>query len=103
MIAPSCANEFGHDLHSTALMQGSGDNMFCIEVHQCRQLTVMRVSGFRFFFYSREKSEPAHIHVEQGDRVAKFSLNPVNLAESHGFRVRGPRCGGCVHWSLSIA
>jgi hypothetical protein len=49
--------------------------------------TVLRVSGFRFFFYSLEGSEPVHIHVEQGDRVAKFWLNPVRVAESHGFRV----------------
>jgi Domain of unknown function (DUF4160) len=48
--------------------------------------TVLRASGFRFFFYSLEGSEPPHIHVEHGDRVAKFWLNPVNLAESHGFR-----------------
>lgn len=48
--------------------------------------TVLRFSGFRFFFYSLEGSEPPHIHVEHGDRVAKFWLNPINLAESHGFR-----------------
>ena len=48
--------------------------------------TVLRVYGFRFFFYSLEGSEPPHIHVEQGDSVAKFWLNPVNLAESRGFR-----------------
>jgi hypothetical protein len=48
--------------------------------------TVLRVSGFRFFFYSREGSEPAHIHVEQGESVAKFWLEPVSVAESHGFR-----------------
>jgi len=48
--------------------------------------TVLRVSGFRFFFYSLENSEPPHIHVEQGDRVAKFWLNPVSLAETYGFR-----------------
>ena len=48
--------------------------------------TVLRLSGFRFFFYSLEGSEPPHIHVEQADNVAKFWLNPVNLAESHGFR-----------------
>jgi Domain of unknown function (DUF4160) len=48
--------------------------------------TVLRVSGFRFFFYSLEGNEPAHIHVEQGDNVAKFWLEPVTLAESHGFR-----------------
>jgi hypothetical protein len=49
--------------------------------------TVLRISGFRFFFYSLEGSEPPHIHVEHGDRVAKFWLDPINLAESHGFRV----------------
>lgn len=48
--------------------------------------TVLRVSGFRFFFYSMEGSEPPHIHVEHGDNVAKFWLQPVGLAESHGFR-----------------
>jgi hypothetical protein len=48
--------------------------------------TVLRISGFRFFFYSLEGSEPPHIHVELGDRVAKFWLDPVGLAESYGFR-----------------
>jgi hypothetical protein len=44
--------------------------------------TVLRVSDFRFFFYSLEGSEPAHIHVEHADKVAKFWLDPVSLAES---------------------
>lgn len=53
--------------------------------------TVLRVSGFRFFFfrfffYSLEGSEPPRIHVEHGDKVAKFWLMPVSVAESHGFR-----------------
>jgi Domain of unknown function (DUF4160) len=48
--------------------------------------TVLRISGFRFFFYSLEGSEPLHIHVEHGDKVAKFWLQPVGLAESYGFR-----------------
>ncbi len=48
--------------------------------------TVLRVSGFRFFFYSLEGAEPAHIHVEHGDYVAKFWLEPVSLAASRGFR-----------------
>ena len=51
--------------------------------------TVLRVSGFRFFFYGLyglEGSEPAHIYVEHGDNVAKFWLEPVSLAQSHGFR-----------------
>jgi hypothetical protein len=48
--------------------------------------TVLRTSGYRFFFYSLEGSEPPHIHVEHGDSVAKFWLDPVSLAESRGFR-----------------
>jgi hypothetical protein len=48
--------------------------------------TVLRVAGFRFFFYCLEGTEPAHIHVEHRDKVAKFWLNPVDLAESRYFR-----------------
>ena len=48
--------------------------------------TALRVSGFRFFFYSLEGAEPPHVHVEHGDKIAKFWLEPVSLAESRGFR-----------------
>ena len=41
--------------------------------------TVMTVSGFRFFFYSMEGSEPAHIHVERDQSTAKFWLDSVQL------------------------
>lgn len=48
--------------------------------------TVLRIDGYRFFFFSLEGSEPAHIHVEHGDKVAKYWVNPVALANSIGFR-----------------
>lgn len=48
--------------------------------------TALRIEGHRFFFYSLEGSEPSHIHVERGDDVAKFWLEPVSLARSRGFR-----------------
>ena len=48
--------------------------------------TVLRTSGFRFFFYSLEGTEPPHIHVERAENVAKFWLQPVSLAGSYGFR-----------------
>lgn len=48
--------------------------------------TVLRVKGYRFFFFSLEGNEPPHIHIEQGNRVAKYWLSPVNLASSSGFR-----------------
>jgi hypothetical protein len=47
--------------------------------------TVMRVGPYRFHFYSREDGEPPHIHVARDDYEAKFWLDPVALATSHGF------------------
>lgn len=48
--------------------------------------TVARIGEFRFFFYSLENREPAHIHVERDDSTAKFWLSPVHLASNKGFR-----------------
>lgn len=43
--------------------------------------TVFRQGKYRFFFYSKEGSEPPHIHVTSGDGDAKFWLQPaVELA-----------------------
>lgn len=53
--------------------------------------TVLRLRGFRFFFYSNEGSprEPVHIHVEKDDREAKFWLRPeVSLAYNDGYDAR---------------
>ena len=47
---------------------------------------ILRVGGFRFFFFSREGREPRHVHVEQAERYAKFWLEPIKLVESRGFR-----------------
>jgi hypothetical protein len=46
--------------------------------------TILFLNGFRFFFFSQEGSEPPHIHVEHGDKVAKYWLNPVELAIVRG-------------------
>ena len=48
--------------------------------------TVMRTAGYRFFFFSNERNEPLHIHVESAEKYAKFWLDPVGLAESIRFR-----------------
>ncbi|HQU43618.1 MAG TPA: DUF4160 domain-containing protein [Pirellulales bacterium] len=47
--------------------------------------TVMRAGPYRFFFYSGDGNEPAHIHVERDDCEAKFWLEVVRLAGSRGF------------------
>ena len=49
--------------------------------------TILRVGPYRFFFYSREETRP-HIHIEEGNKTAKFWVQPVDLAESHGFSTR---------------
>ncbi len=38
--------------------------------------TILNKNGFRFFFYSNENNEPAHIHVEKGDAEGKIWLEP---------------------------
>lgn len=46
--------------------------------------TVLRAESFRFFFFSNERQEPPHIHVERGDGYAKLWLDPVCLADAEG-------------------
>jgi hypothetical protein len=47
--------------------------------------TVMRAGGFRFFFYSTDRSEPPHVHVRSGRRTAKIWLDPVQVDSSSRF------------------
>ena len=39
--------------------------------------TVLFQNGFRFFFYSNENNEPAHIHVRKGSGEGKIWLEPI--------------------------
>jgi len=48
--------------------------------------TILRIQGFRFYFFSLDRSEPSHVHVAHGDKLAKYWLAPVELARSEGFR-----------------
>ncbi|MGP1678291.1 MAG: DUF4160 domain-containing protein [Burkholderiales bacterium] len=41
--------------------------------------------AYRNFFYSHDLREPSHVHVQRDRRFAKFWLQPVGLASSHGF------------------
>lgn len=50
--------------------------------------TVLSVAGYRYFFYSDERDEPAHVHVERGECVAKLWLNPVAVVYSGCMRGR---------------
>lgn len=48
--------------------------------------TVLHVGGYRFFFYSDERNEPPHVHVEASERRARFWLTPVESSWNDGFR-----------------
>jgi hypothetical protein len=48
--------------------------------------TALRFGPYRFYFYSHEAKELAHVHIDRDDASAKFWLNPVQLAANFGFR-----------------
>ena len=47
--------------------------------------TVLRIQGFRLYFWSREPNEPPHIHLDRGGASAKVWLEPVALASNTGY------------------
>lgn len=50
--------------------------------------TVLRSGPYRFFFFSNEAGEAVHIHVQRERMLAKFWLDPVQVARSTGFSPR---------------
>jgi len=48
--------------------------------------TVLRIDGYRFYFYSHEPNEPPHVHVDRAEASLKAWLEPVSLARNIGFR-----------------
>jgi len=47
--------------------------------------TVLRIGAYRLFFYSGDKDEAKHIHIEREDKIAKFWLEPVRMQNSGKF------------------
>lgn len=50
--------------------------------------TVLKWRGYRFFFYSADRWEPAHIHVVKAGCEAKIWLNDVTVAINLGYSAR---------------
>jgi len=48
--------------------------------------TLLRSGPYRLFFYSGDRGEPPHVHVERENSVAKIWLDPVRLERNIGFR-----------------
>jgi len=53
--------------------------------------TILRIGPYRFYFYSHEPNEPAHVHVDRDEATAKFWLKPISLATSIGFSAKEQR------------
>ena len=46
--------------------------------------TILRIRGFRFYFFSREEPRP-HVHVQHASGEAKLWLEPeVEVAQNYG-------------------
>ena len=48
---------------------------------------LLRVRGYRFYFYRLEDREPPHIHVAHAGRYAKFWIEPVSSRAIEAFGV----------------
>lgn len=47
--------------------------------------TILVEGSYSFIFFSSDRGEPPHIHVERDKQIAKFWLAPVTLAKNRGF------------------
>jgi hypothetical protein len=47
--------------------------------------TIHDEDGFRFWFWSADRTEPPHVHVEKGGAEAKWWLIPIREDWSSGF------------------
>ncbi|MEN6406452.1 MAG: DUF4160 domain-containing protein [Thermoguttaceae bacterium] len=47
---------------------------------------ILRLRGYRLWFYEADLSERPHIHVGKDANEAKYWLDPVILSKSRGFR-----------------
>ncbi len=46
---------------------------------------VKQIGPYRLHFFSADRLEPPHVHVERDKKTAKFWLEPVRLANRRGF------------------
>ena len=47
--------------------------------------TLFMIGPYRFFFFSSDRDEPIHVHVERENCIAKVWLDPIRLQNSGGF------------------
>ena len=50
--------------------------------------TIARIGPYRIYFYSQDRREPPHVHIDRDAHTAKLWLGPVELAHNIGFRAK---------------
>jgi hypothetical protein len=50
--------------------------------------TLLRWRGHRFFCYSADGGEPAHVHVSRAEQEAKIWLSDLTVAVNFGYSLR---------------
>ena len=49
--------------------------------------TIATIGPYRFYFFSNESGEPAHVHVRRDHATAKLWLQPVVIAAASNFGI----------------
>ncbi len=47
---------------------------------------ILRVKGYRFWFYEADLDEPPHVHIGREGKEAKYWLSPIKLARAGKFK-----------------
>jgi len=47
--------------------------------------TVHQEGPYSFVFFSSDKGEPPHIHVQRDRKLVKYWLSPISFAKNRGF------------------
>jgi hypothetical protein len=47
---------------------------------------ILRVGGYRFWFYEADLTEPPHVHAGKAGKEAKYWMAPISLARKGSFR-----------------
>lgn len=47
---------------------------------------VLRIKGYKFWFYQADLDEPPHVHVGKGNHEAKYWVDPIAVARPGRFK-----------------
>jgi hypothetical protein len=68
-----------------AVPAGVGDRSLTAGAGQGGMPTILRTEGFRLYFFSHDRKEPPHVHIDRGGASAKLWLEPITVARNSGF------------------